>query len=221
MRKSSSTSLRDSPWVSTLPQMAPILGVWAASQGRRGLPFRQRSAAARRPRRPRLARCAGTACVRPRPDALCQFVGAGAPALPSPARNLRAVPLREPSVPRPGRDRRSTWGVESLASFALGISLCSRWDAAPELPFATRRTNQSGGGRPSLRTQTVPSLGAARRAWRGCHHWPQSPAHPCAAATACRRRCAAHVTRRSRQARSVRTPSRSTSRQTPRPPPTQ
>ena len=68
------------------------------------------------PRRPRLARMRW--CVRARLGAsdACRFVGA--PALPGPARNLRAVSLHGPSVPRPPGTARALGGDPSLASVA-------------------------------------------------------------------------------------------------------
>ena len=118
------------------------------------------------------------ACARGRMR-FASLLEAGAPALPSPARNLRAVPLREPSIPRPGRDRRSTWGVESLASFALGHLVVLALDRR-QCPCSPRkRRGRRGDRRPSLCTQTLrrwglpaapagaaPSLGAqsSRRA---------------------------------------------------------
>ena len=137
------------------------------------------------------------ACARRAADALASLLFVGAPALPRPVRNLRAVSLHEPSVPRPGRDRRSTWGVESLASFALGHLVVLALDRRQCSRSARERRGRRGDTRPSFRTQTVRRLGAAHLVFGGCPiTGAQSSRHaPCAAATACRRRCAAHVVR--------------------------
>ena len=196
--RSSSTSLRDSPWVSTLPQMAPIL--WAASQGRLGQPFRQRSASARRPRRPRLARMRrnrvrarlGSACQRYKAASLLAGRGAAQPAPYS-----KPAPSRAPSAPRPPGTARALVHARSLASFALGHLVVLALDRR-QCPCSPRkRRGRRGDRRPLLRTQTLRRLGAARLVFGGCPiTGAQSSRHaPCAAATACRRRCAAHVAR--------------------------
>ena len=87
-----------------------------------------------------------------------------------------------------------------------------------------KKRGRRGDRRPSLRTQTLRRLGAARLVFGGCPiTGAQSSRHaPCAAATVRRRRAQLTSHDSGRQAREpVRTPSRSTSRRTPRPPPTQ
>ncbi len=154
------------------------------------------------------------ACARRAADALASLLFVGAPALPRPVRNLRAVPLREPSIPRPGRDRRSTWGVESLASFALGHLVVLALDRR-QCPCSPRkRRGRRGDRRPSLRTQTLRRLGAARLVFGGCPiTGAQSSRHaPCAAATVRRRRCAVRCSRRATAAPGAREPVRTPAR---------
>ena len=188
IRRSSSTSLRDSPCVSTLPQMAPILGVWAASQGRRRQPFRQRSAAARRPRRPRLARMRRNR-VRAPGRAGCarqqrQFVGAPSRQTPH---GISSGALYEPSVPRPVGTARALGGDLSLASFALGhlVVLALGRGARAPVRHATDTIKAAGDGHRSAhkpcRVWGLPTAPAA-----AAHHW--GPALGRARAASVRRR---------------------------------
>ena len=166
-------------------------------------------------------------CARPcrGPDALASLLD-GAPALPRPALNSRAVPLHEPSVPRPPGTARALGHALSLASFAAGASRCARVGQAPVLPFAARKT------RPTRRqTAIVPHTNRAE--FGGCpssvrrlpHHWG-----PELAPRSLRRRDRATPVRspvlapRDSSARRARTRADAVaqkSRRTPRPPPTQ
>ena len=133
-----------------------------------------------------------------------------------------------PSVPRPPGTARALWYELSLASFAAGHLVVLALDRRQCSRPPRDGHDQSGGGRPSLRTQTVPSLGAARHACSGCpitgaQLWAELAPHPCAAATV--RRCAARCLRRAtavaRRARTRADAVAQQSRGTPRPPPTQ
>ena len=123
------------------------------------------------PRRPRLARMRrsrvrarlGSACQRYKAASLLAGRGAAQPA-----------PYSKPT--RAVRDRsRGMYGTAGALG-EWGRWQASRW-ASRCARVGTRRQSsssprdghkQSGGGRPALHTQTLPSFGAARHAWRGC-----------------------------------------------------
>ena len=88
----------------------------------------------------------------------------------------KAAPLSRVNGMRAPGDRPGALVWSRCQASRLDISLCSRWDAAPVLPFATRRTQaKRRGGRPSLHTQTLQSLGAAR--FGGCPSLAPGCAH--------------------------------------------
>ena len=105
-----------------------------------------------------------------------------------------------PSVPRPPGTARALGHALSLASAAARHLVVLALDRRQCSRPPRDGHSQSGGGRPSLRTQTVPSLGAARRSCRGC---PITGVHRASV----RRRDRASTPVR-RQARSVQTPTR-------------
>ena len=114
-----------------------------------------------------------------------------------PARYRKPAPSRARSVPRPPGTARAFVRARSLASFALGHLVVLALDRR-QCPCSPRkRRGRRGDRRPSLRTQTLRRLGAARLVFGGCPiTGAQSSRHaPCAAATVRRRRCAAHVAR--------------------------
>ena len=114
--KSSSTSFRLSPCVSTLPQMAPM--VWAAYRQSWAAHTQPRSDG---PRRPRLGRMRWWG-VRARRTARMRSASASLSyGAAQPARYRKPAPSRARSAPRPPGTARAIWYELSLASFAAHL----------------------------------------------------------------------------------------------------
>ena len=129
-------------------------------------------ATARRPRRPRLGRCAGTACVRSRPDALCQFVGGWSAGAAQPRTKFTSGAVARAIDPEAWEGPPEHLGSGVVGKLRAGASRCARVGQAPVLPFGARKT------RPTRRhTAIVPHTN--RAAFGGCpssvrrlpHHW--------------------------------------------------
>ena len=85
-----------------------------------------------------------------------------------PARYRKPAPSRARSVPRPPGTARAFVRARSLASFALGHLVVLALDRR-QCPCSPRkRRGRRGDRRPSLRTQTLRRLGAARLVFGGC-----------------------------------------------------
>ena len=160
-------------------------------------------ATARRPRRPRLGRCAGTACVRSRPDALCQFVGGWSAGAAQPRTKFTSGAVARAIGPEAWEGPPEHLGSGVVGKLRAGHLVVLALDRR-QCPCSPRkRRGRRGDRRPSLRTQTLRRLGAARLVFGGCPiTGAQSSRHaPCAAATVRRRRAQLTSRDSSRQAR--------------------
>ena len=175
MRRSSSTSLRDSPCVSTLPQMAPISCVWAASQGSpRAAPRWTAAAAARTDALVRARPCRRRICSATKLP-VCWSAGAAQTRTEFTSRIVARVIDPEASGGRPSA--RSCTIVASAAALLVGRGCAAkavlrRKDSADAFyddhRSAARPCHASAAARDPCGPALLPSRG---HSVRQPHHW--------------------------------------------------